>query len=201
MFTGEMQWTRIGDLSGGEQRRLYLLSVIIDAPNILLLDEPTNDLDIETLNILENYVMVFEGAVIAVSHDRYFLDKISNRIFEFRKGGAVRQYLGNYADYEAKREQPVAEAAAPAKPKEKKKSAAPARKMSYKEQYEFDHIEEELDKLEQKIAEIDEELPKAATDFVRLQELTEKKEALEQQLDERTERWIELQELAEALEK
>lgn len=201
LFTGEMQWTRIGDLSGGEQRRLYLLSVIIDAPNILLLDEPTNDLDIETLNILENYVMVFEGAVIAVSHDRYFLDKIANRTFEFRKGGEVRQYLGNYADYEAKREESVADLSVAAKPKEKKKTTASARKMSYKEQYELEHIEEELDKLEQQIAKIDAELPKAATDFVRLQELTEKKDALEQKLYERTERWIELQDLAESLNK
>ncbi len=199
LFTGEMQWTRIGDLSGGEQRRLYLLSVIIGAPNILLLDEPTNDLDIETLNILENYLMVFEGAVIAVSHDRYFLDKIANRIFEFGRGGQVRQYLGNYADYEKKRQEEVMEPQAPVRVKEKKKMASSIRKMSYKEQYELDHIEEELEELEEQIAAVERELSKVTTDFVRLQELTQQRETLEQRLDERTERWVELQELAESL--
>ena len=112
LFTGEQQWTRIGSLSGGEQRRLYLLSVLMSAPNILLLDEPTNDLDIETLNILENYLEGFEGAVLAVSHDRYFLDKTARRIFEFRPNGDVQEYLGNYADYLDKRkelERPTAE--------------------------------------------------------------------------------------------
>ena len=198
LFTGEMQWTRIGDLSGGERRRLYLLSVIIDAPNILLLDEPTNDLDIETLNILENYLTVFEGAVVAVSHDRYFLDKIANRIFEFRKGGEVRQYLGNYADYEQKRGADSALISAPVQKQEKKKAAAPKKKLSYKEQYEYDHLEEEIEKLEGEAAAIEAELPQAATDFVRLQELTERKQALEEEIEAKTERWLELQELVES---
>lgn len=198
LFTGEMQWTRISDLSGGERRRLYLLSVIIDAPNILLLDEPTNDLDIETLNILENYLTVFEGAVVAVSHDRYFLDKIANRIFEFRRGGEVRQYLGNYADYEQKRGEDSVPASAAAPKQEKKKTAAPKKKLSYKEQYEYDHLEEEIEKLETEAAAIEEELPRAATDFVRLQELTERKQALEEEIEAKTERWLELQELVES---
>lgn len=198
LFTGEMQWTRIGDLSGGEKRRLYLLSVIIDAPNILLLDEPTNDLDIDTLNILENYLMVFEGAVIAVSHDRYFLDKIANRIFEFRKGGEVQQYLGNYADYEAKRKEDREPAAAPAEKQERKKSVSPKKKLSYKEQYEYDHIEEDIDKLEKKAAALDDEIAQAATDFVRLQELTEQKQKIEDELEVKTERWLELQEMVES---
>lgn len=198
LFTGEMQWTRIGDLSGGERRRLYLLSVIIDAPNILLLDEPTNDLDIETLNILENYLAVFEGAVIAVSHDRYFLDKIADRIFEFRKGGEVRQYLGNYADYLAKREDAAPIKAAPTEKKERKRTSS-VRKLTFKEKYELEHIDEEIENLENGIAEIEAELPKVATDFVKLQELTEKKQELEQQLEAKTDRWIELQEIVEAL--
>jgi ATP-binding cassette subfamily F protein uup len=200
LFTGEMQWTRIGDLSGGEKRRLYLLSVIIDAPNILLLDEPTNDLDIDTLNILENYLMVFEGAVVAVSHDRYFLDKIANRIFEFRKGGEVRQYLGNYADYEAKRIEEEAPAAAPAEKTKRKKSASRKTKLSYKEQYEYDHIEEEIEALEQKLVRLEEEMTKAVTDFVRLQELSEQKQEAEEKLEAKTERWLELQELVESFE-
>lgn len=198
LFNGEMQWTRIGDLSGGEKRRLYLLSVIIDAPNILLLDEPTNDLDIETLNILENYLMVFEGAVVAVSHDRYFLDKIANRIFEFRKDGKVRQYLGNYADYEEKREEDAAPSAAPEEKQERKKSVSPKKKLSYKEQYEYDHIEEEIEQLEQKAAALEAAFSTAATDFVRLQELTEQKQKVEDELEAKTERWLELQELVES---
>lgn len=201
LFTGEMQWTRIGDLSGGERRRLYLLSVIMDAPNILLLDEPTNDLDIDTLNILENYLTVFEGAVIAVSHDRYFLDKIANRIFEFGKGGEVRQYLGNYADYEAKRRETEMRETPSEERKERRKTApSAAKKLSFKDQYELDHIDEEITSLEQKVAAIEREISAVATDFVKLQELTEKKEDLEQQLEEREERWLELQEMVEALQ-
>ncbi|MGN1014643.1 MAG: ABC-F family ATP-binding cassette domain-containing protein [Butyricicoccus sp.] len=198
LFTGEMQWTRIGDLSGGERRRLHLLSVIMDAPNILLLDEPTNDLDIDTLNVLENYLAVFEGAVVTVSHDRYFLDKIATRIFEFRPDGEVRQYLGNYADYEAKRETTV-QKPVESERKERKKPAGTAKKLSYKDQYELDHIDDEIAALEQSIAQVEAELPDAATDFVRLQELTEKKQALEEQLDSKTERWLELQELLESI--
>ncbi|MGN1030162.1 MAG: ABC-F family ATP-binding cassette domain-containing protein, partial [Butyricicoccaceae bacterium] len=199
LFPGEKQWTPIGKLSGGEKRRLYLLSVIMDAPNILLLDEPTNDLDIETLNILESYLESFQGAVLAVSHDRYFLDKIASRIFEFSEGGTVRQYLGNYADYLEKREEP--QKAAPAEPKQKKQAERPAtkRKLSFKEQYELDHIEDEITALEEKVAALAAEIEKNVSDFVKLQELTEQKSELEAKLEERTERWLELTELAESM--
>lgn len=198
LFTGEQQWTRIGSLSGGEQRRLYLLSVLMSAPNILLLDEPTNDLDIETLNILENYLEGFEGAVLAVSHDRYFLDKTARRIFEFRPNGDVQEYLGNYADYLDKRkelERPTAEKnekTEKSKPKNTGKT-----KMSYKDRYELEHIDDEIAELEQKLAALKEEQAQITSNFVRLQELSEQIETVSGALDAKEERWIELQEMAE----
>ncbi len=198
LFTGEQQWTRIGSLSGGEQRRLYLLSVLMSAPNILLLDEPTNDLDIETLNILENYLEGFEGAVLAVSHDRYFLDKTARRIFEFRPNGDVQQYLGNYADYLDKRkelERPTAEKTE--KTEKSKPKNTGKTKMSYKDRYELEHIDDEIAELEQKLAALKEEQTQITSDFVRLQELSEQIETVFGALDAKEERWIELQEMAE----
>lgn len=198
LFTGEQQWTRIGSLSGGEQRRLYLLSVLMSAPNILLLDEPTNDLDIETLNILENYLEGFEGAVLAVSHDRYFLDKTARRIFEFRPNGDVQEYLGNYADYLDKRkelERPTAEKTEKTE-KSKPKNTGKI-KMSYKDRYELEHIDDEIAELEQKLAALKEEQAQITSDFVRLQELSEQLETVSGALDAKEERWIELQEMAE----
>lgn len=198
LFTGEQQWTRIGSLSGGEQRRLYLLSVLMSAPNILLLDEPTNDLDIETLNILENYLEGFEGAVLAVSHDRYFLDKTARRIFEFRPNGDVQEYLGNYADYLDKRkelERPTAEKTE--KTEKSKPKNTGKTKMSYKDRYELEHIDDEIGELEQKLAALKEEQAQITSDFVRLQELSEQIEAVSGALDAKEERWIELQEMAE----
>lgn len=198
LFTGEQQWTRIGSLSGGEQRRLYLLSVLMSAPNILLLDEPTNDLDIETLNILENYLEGFEGAVLAVSHDRYFLDKTARRIFEFRPNGDVQEYLGNYADYLDKRkelERPTAEKTE--KTEKSKPKNTGKTKMSYKDRYELEHIDDEIAELEQKLAALKEEQAQITSDFVRLQELSEQIETVSGELDAKEERWIELQEMAE----
>lgn len=198
LFTGEQQWTRISSLSGGEQRRLYLLSVLMSAPNILLLDEPTNDLDIETLNILENYLEGFEGAVLAVSHDRYFLDKTARRIFEFRPNGDVQEYLGNYADYLDKRkelERPTAEKTE--KTEKSKPKNTGKTKMSYKDRYELEHIDDEIAELEQKLAALKEEQAQITSDFVRLQELSEQLETVSGALDAKEERWIELQEMAE----
>lgn len=198
LFTGEQQWTRIGSLSGGEQRRLYLLSVLMSAPNILLLDEPTNDLDIVTLNILENYLEGFEGAVLAVSHDRYFLDKTARRIFEFRPNGDVQEYLGNYADYLDKRkelERPTAEKTE--KTEKSKPKNTGKTKMSYKDRYELEHIDDEIAELEQKLAALKEEQAQITSDFVRLQELSEQIETVSGALDAKEERWIELQEMAE----
>lgn len=198
LFSGEAQWTRIGSLSGGEKRRLYLLSVLMRAPNILLLDEPTNDLDIETLTILENYLDNFDGAVLAVSHDRYFLDRIANRIFEFRSGGNVQEYLGNYADYLEKREVTVDPAPKKAERAAKPRAKAAAKpKLSYKDRYELEHIDDEIAALEQKLAMLKQQLQENTTDFVALQQLTAEAEEVSAQLDAKTERWIELQELTE----
>lgn len=200
LFSGEAQWARIGSLSGGERRRLYLLSVLMRAPNILLLDEPTNDLDIETLTILENYLERFDGAVLAVSHDRYFLDKMASRIFEFHEGGKVKEYLGNYADYLEKRsEEEVFSVPVKAEKAEKSKTkpSSGKSKMSYKDRYELEHIDDEIAALEDTVALLKEEQAQNTSDFVKLQELANQLEAVSAQLEAKEERWIELQELAE----
>jgi len=199
LFTPAMQHTQIGRLSGGEKRRLYLLSILMSAPNILLLDEPTNDLDITTLSILEDYLEGFAGPVIAVSHDRYFLDRVAAQIFEVRPGGEVIRYTGNYGDYLQKRQLPEQE-----KPKEKPKAAAAAPKQkklkfSYMEQREFDTIDDDIAELEARIAQCDEAIANSGADFVALQEAMTKKDQLEAQLEQKMERWVYLNDLAEQI--
>lgn len=203
LFPGDLQHSLIGRLSGGEKRRLYLLAVLMGAPNILLLDEPTNDLDIETLTILEDYLAAFPGAVLAVSHDRYFLDKLADRIFEVRADGEVRQYTGNFADYLDKREE---EKPARAKTEKAEKPVRPAHepppkklKFSFKEQREYETIDADLETLNGQIAACEQEIAKAANDYVRLQELLAEKERLDAALEEKTERWCYLTELAEQI--
>ena len=198
LFSGESQWASIGSLSGGERRRLYLLSVLMSAPNILLLDEPTNDLDIETLTILEHYLEGFDGAVLAVSHDRYFLDKMANRIFEFRPGGSVQEYLGNYADYLEKREETAVLVKTEKTAKPKAKTSGKPR-MSYKDRYELEHIDDDIAALEQQLEALQAEQAQVTSDFVRLQQLTEQIDAISAQLEAKEERWLELQEMAEQL--
>ena len=202
LFTGPMQHSPIGKLSGGERRRLYLLSILISAPNILLLDEPTNDLDIETLMILEDYLQSFSGAVLAVSHDRYFLDKIATSIFEVGPGGAVTPYTGGFSDYLGKRpdpEQPektkpaVQAVPAPAAPPKEKK-----RKMTFKEQFEYKTIDDDLAALEEQVRLCEEECQAVSSDYMKLMEVSARLEALKQQLDDKTERWLYLTELAES---
>lgn len=203
LFDGNLQHQLIGRLSGGERRRLYLLRVLMDAPNVLFLDEPTNDLDIETLGILEDYLQDFQGAVVTVSHDRYFLDKMASFIFEVKGDGQVLQYPGNYTSYlEKRREEEKA-----AKPKKaaastpQKKNNAPQKlRFSYKEQREFETIDEDIAALEDAISQCEADMESAASDYVKLQELMAKKEQLETQLEEKTERWMYLTELAEAIE-
>ncbi|MGM9935715.1 MAG: ABC-F family ATP-binding cassette domain-containing protein [Candidatus Ornithomonoglobus sp.] len=199
LFDGEAQWSTIGRLSGGERRRLELMRVLMTAPNILLLDEPTNDLDIETLCILEEYIENFAGAVIAVSHDRYFLDKISTQIFELAPYGEIKRYPGNYSDYEEKRVEYSREAAKP-----KEKTARTVReskpKFTFKEQREYETIDDDIAALEEKIASIDKEMAECATDFTRLNELANEKTELEEKLEEKTERWVYLNEKAEEIE-
>ena len=199
LFTPAMQHTPIGKLSGGERRRLYLLSILMAAPNVLLLDEPTNDLDITTLSILEDYLEGFPGPVIAVSHDRYFLDRIAEQIFEVRPGGEVIRYTGNYGDYLEKR-QPIWEAKPKAAPKEvQNKPKSQKLKFSYKEQREYDTIDEDIAKLEEDLALCEEKIAASGADFVALQEAMAEKERLEAQLEEKMERWVYLNELAEKI--
>ncbi len=200
LFTPAMQHTKIGRLSGGEKRRLYLLSILMAAPNILLLDEPTNDLDITTLSILEDYLEGFPGPVIAVSHDRYFLDRIAGQIFEVRPGGEVVRYTGNYGDYLKKREpaaseKPKAVKAAPVPQAAKQKKL----KFSYMEQREYDTIDEEIANLEAKIAEADERIAASGADYAALEGAMDEKNQLEAQLEEKMERWVYLNDLAEKI--
>jgi len=199
LFTPAMQHTPIGKLSGGEKRRLYLLSILMAAPNVLLLDEPTNDLDITTLSILEDYLEGFPGPVVAVSHDRYFLDRIAEQIFEVRPGGEIVRYTGNYGDYLEKR-QPTAEVkekAAPKAPQTKPKNQK--LKFSYKEQREYDTIDEDIAKLEEGLALCEEKIAASGADFVALQEAMAEKERLEAALEEKMERWVYLNDLAEKI--
>ena len=204
LFTPKMQWTPIEKLSGGEKRRLYLLSVLMSAPNVLILDEPTNDLDIETLEILEDYLDGFAGIVITVSHDRYFLDRIVDHIFAFEENGILHQYEGGFSDYYEKSGGMQAKQAKIAeKPKGKKeynKDREKKLRFSYKEQKEYEVIDEEIAALEQKIAKLDSEIEMAATQYSRLTELTQEKSELEEQLEFKMNRWVELNELAELIE-
>lgn len=208
LFTPAMQYTPIGKLSGGERRRLYLLKVLMDAPNVLILDEPTNDLDIPTLTILEDYLDSFLGIVITVSHDRYFLDNIADRIFAFEAGGKLVQYEGGYTDYleakERKNGTVVRESEESAKKKADrknwKKDTPEKLKFTYKEQKEYETIDDEIASLEQKIEELDEQMMQYATNSAKLSEITEQKEAAEAALEEKMERWVYLNDLAERIE-
>ena len=209
LFPPEEQYSVIGKLSGGEKRRLNLLRVLMEAPNVLILDEPTNDLDIVTLSILEDYLDNYDGIVITVSHDRYFLDRVVRRIFAFEENGVLRQYEGGYTDYvnrkreeEKDREPQIqTEKESTAKPAAKDtRTHAPKLKFSYKEQREYETIETDIAALEERMDEIDEEIAKCATDFVRLNELTEEKTKVNTELEEKLERWEYLEELAAKIE-
>ena len=218
LFSSDMQYTPIAKISGGERRRLYLLKVLMQSPNVLILDEPTNDLDIATLRVLEDFLDEFAGIVITVSHDRYFLDRTVDRIAAFENGNIV-VYEGDYTEYQEKsgrietdsidsvdsgsglhikksnekkkegREQWLA-----SKNKEKKL------KFSYKEQKEFETIDEDIEKLEEKITELEEQISKCATDFIKLNELMQEKEKTEAELSDKMERWVYLNDLAEKIE-
>ncbi|MEF9895226.1 MAG: ABC-F family ATP-binding cassette domain-containing protein [Clostridia bacterium] len=200
LFTPDLQFSPIGRMSGGEKRRLYLLSILMAAPNILLLDEPTNDLDIETLTILEDYLESFPGAVIAVSHDRYFLDKVATQIFEVRDGGEVLIYTGGFEDYSQKRiesaKKPAPKKEAPASPRE---SAPRTLKFTFKEQREYETIDAEIASIEAAVARCEADIRASASDYVKLQALMAEKQALSTQLDEKTERWCTLNDLAERI--
>ena len=200
LFPSELQSVPIGKLSGGERRRLYLLSILMEAPNVLLLDEPTNDLDVMTLSILEDYLQSFSGPILTVSHDRFFLDKMADTIWEVRGDGRVAQYTGNWSDWNRKRirEDAPAKAEKPKatqeRPKEKKL------KFSFKEEREFSTIDQEIADLEAKIAENQEQQGLCGSDFVALQQLQAELSALEEALEAKTERWMYLTELKEKID-
>lgn len=209
LFDSEMQWSLINKLSGGEKRRLYLLKVLIDAPNVLLLDEPTNDLDTETLTILEDYLENFNGSVISVSHDRYFLDKIANKIFVFEGNGVIQKHTGNYSevmgDGYCKSTKNLKEEVNDNKnftetKNNKSKPKNKSLKFSYKEKLEYEQIDEIIEDLEEKIVKLDEEISENTSDFQKLQELLTEKENLEKLLEEKMDRWTYLNELAEKIE-
>lgn len=207
LFDGTLQWTPIGKLSGGERRRLHLLRVLMDSPNVILLDEPTNDLDIETLKRLEDYLDDFGGVVITVSHDRYFLDRICNKIFAYEGNGNIRIYTGNYSDYLLTKEYEEAinkQEKASEKPKDlsEKKERVKEKKLkfTYKEEREFETIDEDIENLENKISEIDILMEKNSRDFGKLQELMKEKEEVEAELEHKYERWEYLNDLAQKIE-
>lgn len=205
LFTGSMQYALIQKLSGGEKRRLYLLKVLMEAPNILILDEPTNDLDIATLTILEDYLQGFDGIVVTVSHDRYFLDKLAERIFAFEENGSLRQYEGNFSDYRQKRamqepeKQTGREREKPERREKYQEKCKDRPKFSYQEKREYGTIEEEVSDLEEKIAALESEMAAAASDYGKLSELVREKEEAERQLEEKMERWVYLSDLAEKI--
>ena len=201
LFPGDLQSVPIGRLSGGERRRLYLLSVLMAAPNVLLLDEPTNDLDVTTLSILEDYLQGFPGPVVTVSHDRFLLDKLATSIFEVR-GGQVLRYTGNWSDWQQKRQEEQAQSAPqtprtqPAQERRRERKL----KFSFKEQREYETIDAELARLEEAIRQCEAEQALCGSDYVKLQELQERQQELEAQLEEKTERWIYLNELKEKID-
>ena len=226
LFPSHMQYTVIGKLSGGERRRLYLLRILMDAPNVILLDEPTNDLDIQTLTILEDYLDSFQGIVVTVSHDRYFLDRVVRRIFAFEGDGEVRQYEGGFTDYQAALEQRLlrgdSDSGIPEGQKDRAGSKAAGKdgdletdgmkasseatrrqgrklKFSYKEQKEWESSEEEISLLEEEIQDLEKKMEGASSNYGKLQELIGEKEQTEAKLEERMDRWMYLNELAEKI--
>ena len=207
LFNSTMQYSFIGNLSGGERRRLHLLRTLMLAPNVLLLDEPTNDLDIATLNILEDYLDEFNGIVITVSHDRYFLDRICNKIFAYEGVGKIHIFTGNYSDYSIYREiqgiefkEDVKESYEKTPSKKEKPKPSKKLKFTYNEQREFETIDSDIEKLEHKIESLESDSIKFATDFVKLQEILNEKANAEAELEHKYERWEYLNNLAEEIE-
>ncbi|MDD6442122.1 MAG: ATP-binding cassette domain-containing protein, partial [bacterium] len=209
LFDGAMQWSVIEKLSGGERRRLYLLRILMSSPNVLILDEPTNDLDIQTLTILEDYLDHFDGIIIIVSHDRYFLDRTVGRIFSFEGNGVVRQFEGGYSDYLIRKELErldddsiqVKKVEVEETSKNNWKQNRPSKlKFSYKEQKEFETIDDDIARLEAKVEKIDADMMANATNSVKLKELMAEKEEAEVALEEKMDRWVYLNDLHEQIQ-
>ena len=209
LFDSAMQYTPVEKLSGGEKRRLYLLKVLMEAPNVLILDEPSNDIDIPTLTILEDYLDSFSGIVVAVSHDRYFLDNMADRIFAFEGEGHLVQYEGGYTDYLEARERkmsdmPEEESSLIKKDKSSKNDWKQNRKeklkFTFKEQREFETIDEDIEKLEARIASLEEEMMKMPPIPENSGRIVEEKEEAEKALEEKMDRWVYLNDLAERIE-
>ncbi len=202
LFPSDLQWTPIAKLSGGEKRRLFLLRILMSEPNVLLLDEPTNDLDIQTLGILEDFIDQFQGAIIFVSHDRFFVDRLAQKVFVYQKDGSLRQYVGGYSDYQAVvaleeeqnkvNEEPQIESSAKEKPRLSSK-----RKLSFKEQKEYEEIEGVIASAEGELEVVRKQINTAGADFTLLQELTKQEELLSQKVDALMERWAYLEEIAQ----
>ncbi len=215
LFSPDAQWTLIRKLSGGEKRRLYLLGILMEAPNVLFLDEPTNDLDIKTLSVLEDYLEEFPGAVITVSHDRYFLDRTVDKIFSFEAYN-IHQHPGNYSNYLERKAKGLKGSILGKAPKARRNAETPRvkkedkavnpsgkshqRKFSYREKLEFETIDQDIAAIEEELEAIEKNIERAAEDFQKLQELLEEKEAKEQALEEKMERWVYLNELKDAIE-
>ena len=211
LFTPDMQYSQIGKLSGGEKKRLYLLSILISSPNVLILDEITNDIDIPTLTILEDYLESFSGIIIIVSHDRYFLDNMVDRIFAFEGNGKLKQYEGGYTEYLEARGETTSDleysSVKTAKSQEEKKKAAeewkknrPTKlKFSFKEQKEFETIDDDIAALEEKIEFLESEMEKNASQYTKLSELSAQKEEAEKELEYKMDRWVYLNDLAEKI--
>lgn len=208
LFSGTLQWTPIAKLSGGEKRRLYLLRILMSAPNVLLLDEPTNDLDLETMSILEEFIDNFNGAIIFVSHDRFFIDRLADKVFVYQKNGSLRQYPGGYSYYkgiEEREQQAVVTDMSKNIPKENKpvkireKNNAP-KKLSFKEQREYDEIEAVIAATEGELKVVQLQMAQNASDYGKLNELTKEETRLQEKLDYLMERWTYLEEIVEQMQ-
>ena len=206
LFTGEMQWTPIARLSGGEKRRLYLLRILMGAPNVLLLDEPTNDLDLETMSVLESFLDDFTGAVIFVSHDRFFVDRLADKVFAYEPDGSLKLYTGGYTYYQQRREAEKAarvprQESAPAAPKsvqEKPRSQDKPRRFTFSEQKEYAEIEGVIASTEGELKVVHKLMEQSTADYGKLNELSQQETALSAKLDQLMERWTYLEEIAEA---
>src|SRR5699024_2502766 len=199
LFSRREQWTYIGRLSGGEKRRLYLLKVLMNEPNVLLLDEPTNDLDTQTLSVLEEYLEQFPGVVITVSHDRYFLDRVVDHLLVFHDSGTVDRYNGNYSEYleqanEQKQEEQERQKQMKSQASNEKTNKSSKKRLSYLEQREWETIEDEIAKLESSQSDLERQIAEAGSDLDQVQELYQEQQQIEEQLEAKMERWAELSE-------